>query len=100
MFVNQKRKFDTCLITECARVALITQAHRSQMCSGIFEGIFLLAQLRDMLAAEDSTIVPEEHQDYGRIPPQRTKLYLLVVNIRQNDSREPAAVSGIHGRIF
>ena len=97
MFVNQKRKFDTCLITECARVALITQAHRSQTCSGIFEGIFLLAQLRDMLAAEDSTIMAEEHQDYGRIPPQRTKLYLPVVNIRQNDSREPAAVCGIHG---
>jgi len=50
-----------------------------------------------MLAAEDSTVVPEKHQDYGRIPPQRTKLYLPVVNIRQNNSRKSAAVHGIHG---
>ena len=100
MFVYQKRKLNSCLITECARVALITQAHRSQMCSCIFEAIFLLAQLRDMLAAEDSTIMAQEYQDYRRILPQRAKLYLPVVNIRQDNSLEPAAVSGIHGHIF
>src|SRR5205809_7612563 len=98
MFVDQQGKLDSGLITEGTRILLISQAYCGQICSRIFEDVFFLAQLRDVLAAEDSTPVPEEHQNDGRVPPQRTKLYLPAINIRQNNSRESAGV--IHGPIF
>lgn len=57
----------------------------------------VLAQLRDVLAAEDSTIMPQEDDDGGRVRPQRTECYGLAVDVRQGDAGESCAVAFSHG---
>jgi hypothetical protein len=42
----------------------------------------VFAQLRDMLLAENSTIMPQKDDDGGRISPQGTECYRLAVHVR------------------
>jgi hypothetical protein len=42
----------------------------------------VFAQLRDMLLAENSTIMPQKDDDGGRISPQGTECYGLAVHVR------------------
>ena len=43
----------------------------------------MIAQLRDMLAAEDSPVVAQQHQHRGSFLPQCTEANLLAVGIRE-----------------
>jgi hypothetical protein len=58
VFVDQQRKTDSGLFPEGLRVVAVTKAYGSQF--GVFglEFRFVLAQLRDVLTAEDSSVVP------------------------------------------
>jgi hypothetical protein len=51
----------------------------------------MLAQLRDVLAAENSTVVTQEHYDRGLLLPQRTEADGLAVAIRETDVGERCA---------
>jgi hypothetical protein len=51
----------------------------------------MLAQLRDVFAAEHSAIMAEEDEDRGPVRPQRAKLDLLTFTVRQNDPRKFSA---------
>jgi hypothetical protein len=53
--------------------------------------LFVFAQLRDVLAAKDSSIVPEKNQNGGLPGPQRAKSNLEPIAIGKGDLREPAA---------
>jgi hypothetical protein len=46
------------------------------------------AQLRDVLAAEDSAVVAQKDYYGGPVFPERAKLNIAIVRIRQNDWRE------------
>jgi hypothetical protein len=53
--------------------------------------LLVFAQLRDVLAAENSSVVPEKNQ-YRRLRgPQRTETKLLSLAIGKDDLRELAA---------
>jgi len=56
----------------------------------------VFAQLRDVLAAKDSPIVPEKNQ-YGRLSgPQRAKTNLTPIAIGKSNLCEPAAEGIFH----
>ena len=63
--IDEKRKLDAGFLAEKLGIARIAQSNRSQTRASLFELGFKFAQLRDMLSAEDSTIVPKEDH-HGR----------------------------------
>ena len=60
----------------------------------------MLAQLRDVLAAEDSSIVAKEYDHGGTVSPERTKLDLLPVDIRQHNIGKPRTVGHWQGTFY
>jgi hypothetical protein len=82
LIVYQKRERDAGLFAEQAGVVGIAQAHRRQVRSFFFEGLLVLAQLRDMLAAEDSSVVPQENQHGVLTLPKRTEPDVAPIGIR------------------
>jgi hypothetical protein len=56
----------------------------------------VLAQLRDMLAAEDSPVVPQENQNGRLIPPKRAELDLAPIGIRQYNAGQRLAERAGH----
>ena len=71
LFINQERELDARLLAKLACVGGIAHADNCQPRSFRPEFLFVLAQLRDMLAAEDSTVVAQEDHDRGPVRPQR-----------------------------
>jgi hypothetical protein len=60
----------------------------------------VVAQLRDVLAAENSTIVAKKNQDRRPVRPQSSKLHSFAIHIRQNNAGKPAAEGVAHGNPF
>ena len=88
LLVDQQREGDARLFAKQARVALVAQANGRQVGAPLAKVLLVYAQLRDMLAAEDSTIVAQE--DYHRrLPlPKRTQADLLATGIGQDNGRK------------
>lgn len=59
--VNKQRKSNPCFVTKCACIDAVAESHCGQSRAAIAEGLLMRAQLRDVLAAEDSTIVAQEN---------------------------------------
>jgi len=100
LFVHQQRKGDSRLFAERAGVGAVAQPDGGKSRSAFAKCRFLDAQLRDVLAAENSTVVAQEHDD-GRLPqPKRTEANFAPVAIRQVDHRDPAVQGGVHVSIL
>jgi hypothetical protein len=69
LFVDEKGKGDPGFLAENAGVAEVAQADGGESGSLRTEGGFVFAQLRNVLAAEDSTVVPKEDHHGGRVGP-------------------------------
>lgn len=95
-FVDQKRKGDARFFTEDARVITVAQSDRGKSGSFVPEGLLVFAQLRDMLAAKDSSVVPEKNQNSGLAGPQGAKTNLLPIAIGKGDLLEPATERIFH----
>jgi hypothetical protein len=96
LLVYEKREGDASLLPKEPRIILIAESYGSQIGSPIFERLLVFAQLRDMLAAEESAIVPEEDED-RRLPlPKRSEADLPPIDIRQGDGRECFAQRADH----
>ena len=67
--VNKKRKSNPCFITKCTCIDAVAESHRGQSRAAIAEGLLMRAQLRDVLAAEDSTIVAQEYNHRWLVDP-------------------------------
>jgi hypothetical protein len=80
LVVYQKQERDPGLFAEQAGVVEVAQAHRSEASSLVLERLLVLAQLRDMLAAEDSPVVPQENQNGRLILPKRAELDLSLTS--------------------
>ena len=68
--VDEKRELDTRFLAKEFRIAGIAQSHNSETCAFLLEFFFECAQLRDMLAAKNSTIVAQKDQDGRPTLPQ------------------------------
>ena len=91
LLVDQEREGDAGFLSENAGVVPVPKPDGRQACALFPEGLLVLAQLRDVLAAEDSTVVAEEDEDRGTLPPQRTEADLLTFRVGQDDPRKLSA---------
>ena len=66
LLVNEEREGDAGFFAESTSVEAVAEPDGGQVGAAIPESLFVRAQLRDMLAAEDSTIMAQEN-DHGRL---------------------------------
>ena len=91
MFVDQQGKCDASLFAENARVVAVAETDSSQRSAFVAEGGLVFAQLRDVLAAKDSPVVPQKNDHGGLALPQRTKSDFPAVGVTKSDVRKPLA---------
>jgi len=95
-FIYQERKADARLFAECSGISAVAQSHRRQCRSALAKRLFVGAQLRGVLAAENSTVVPQEN-NHRRLPqPQRTQPHFAAFAIRQVNHRQAAVECRFH----
>jgi hypothetical protein len=95
--VDQQGEFYSGFFPEGLCVMRIAQAYGGQPGSFIAECRLKFAQLRDVLAAEDSAVMTQEDQDYGMVRPQGAEANVMSVAIGQGDVGEAGAIGLIHG---
>lgn len=89
--VDEKRELDAGFLAEKPGIAGIAQANRGKTGAFFLELGFKFAQLRDVLSAEDSTVMAQKDQ-YGRPRlPKRSKARRLAVGVRECESGQLAA---------
>ena len=81
--INQQGESNSSIFSEDARIFLVAQANGGYVRTFQVKALFAFAQLRNMLAAEDSTIMPQECNYARRICPQRSEANLLAFRIGQ-----------------
>ncbi len=96
-FVNQQRKLDSGFFLENAGVVFIAEADNGKGSAFFAELRFVFAQLRDVLAAENSTVVAKENDDCGILLPQRTEADFGTRSVWEDDVGELVAESLAHG---
>src|SRR5207244_1110192 len=98
LLVDQEGECDPGLLAERARVLAVAEPDRRQPGARSAEGLLVLAQLRDVLPAEDSTVVAEEDQNRRSGLPERPEPDLTPVDVGQGDRRERGGDRRAHGR--
>jgi hypothetical protein len=95
--VDEEGKVDAGFFLEEASVAGVAKADGGE--GGIFgaERLLVFAQLRDVLAAEDSTVVAEEYEDSGMRFPERAETDLVTEGVGEGDAGETLAEGVGHG---
>jgi hypothetical protein len=68
-FINQQREVDSGFFLKKSGVVGITEADSGQGCAFFAEGLLMPAQLRDVLAAKDSSVVAEKNNHGGGALP-------------------------------
>jgi predicted RecA/RadA family phage recombinase len=96
LFVNQEGKSDPGLFAELPGINGVAEANCGESCSFVAEGLFVFAQLRDMLATKDSAVVTQENNDGGPFVPQGAESCLAVVTIGKGDKGELVAEGSFH----
>jgi hypothetical protein len=71
--IDEEREVDAGFLLEDAGVVGVAEADGGE--GGVFfaEGLLVFAQLRDVLAAEDSAVVAKEDDDSGVVFPERAE---------------------------
>jgi hypothetical protein len=80
--IDQKREPDAGFLAEELGIAGIAQADHGQMRAFFLELSFKFAQLRDVLSAEDSTVMPKKDHHGRPAFPQRSEPRRLAVGVR------------------
>jgi len=94
--INEKRELDAGFLAEKSGIAGIAQPDYSKMSSFFLELGFKFAQLRDVLAAKDSTVVPKEDHHGRSGLPQGPETSRLAVNVGKGYSSQLAAERFAH----
>ena len=91
LFIDQKRKANTGILAEKTGVRPVTETDGRRRRMFFRESILVFAQLRDVLAAEQSAVMAKEN-DHGRLPfPERAEPVCAPIGVRQRDGSEPRA---------
>lgn len=69
LFVNKEGEGNARFFAESACIDAISKSHGSQVGATIAEDVLARAQLRDVLAAEDSTVMAQENHNGGPTEP-------------------------------
>jgi hypothetical protein len=86
--IDQKRESDSSLLAKNLGVVGVAEADGGEPGAFIPELLFVAAQLRDVLAAEDSSVVAQEDDHRGTVGPERAEAHSLSGGVRQDDFRE------------
>ena len=88
VFIDEEGEVDVGFFLEDAGIVGIAEADGGE--GGMFfaEGLLVLAQLRDVLAAEDSAVVAEEDEDGGIRFPEGAEADDFAEGVRQRDAGE------------
>jgi len=89
--VNEEREIDAGFLLKEAGVIGIAEANGGEGGVLFAEGLLVLAQLRDVFAAEDSAVMAKEDEDGGIRLPERAEADLVAKGVGKNDSGEPLA---------
>jgi hypothetical protein len=68
--VNEKRELDAGFLAKKLGIAGVAQPNNSEVSAFLLKFGFEFAQLRDVLSAEDSTVMAKEDHDSGSTLPQ------------------------------
>jgi hypothetical protein len=98
--VNQQRELDAGFFAKGSSVDRIAQADSRELCASLIEIGCVFAQLRDMLTAEDSSVMAQENDDGGRGDPERSELDGPAVRIGQRDRSEAFAEGARHASVW
>jgi hypothetical protein len=82
LVIDQKGKLDAGLFPKEPGITHITQPNHSQASAFRLELFFEFAQLRDVLTAEDSTVVAKEDQHRRSALPQGTEACWVAIGVR------------------
>jgi len=96
LLVDQQGKRDPGFLAEKPRVLAVPQSDGGQSGALFPEGFLVLAQLRDVLTAENSAVVPQKNEHRGPARPQRTENYFPSIAIGKSDLRQPGAKRFFH----
>lgn len=83
--INQKRKRDSSLFPKCTGIVKIAHPNCREIRSARLDFALMLAQLRDVLAAEHSAVVAQEDNDGRFRLPQRAEPNGAFAGIRENN---------------
>ncbi len=86
--INQKWEHDSSLLAKDLGVVCVAQADGGQPSAFIAECLFVVAQLRDVLAAENSSVVAKEGDHCGVVGPERAESDRMSSRVGQDYSRE------------
>ena len=86
--VDQKWEADSSLLAKNLSVVSVAETNGSQPRTFVSERLFVAAQLRDVLAAEYSSVVAQEHNHSWAVGPERAKAHQPSGRVGQNDLRE------------
>lgn len=89
--IDEKRKLDASFLAEESGIAGIAQSDDSQMSAFLLELGFEFAQLRDVLSAENSTVMTKKDHDCRSSLPQGAQPSRLAIGVRERDSSQLAA---------
>ena len=78
----------------------VAEPDRCQRGAGLLDLVLMLAQLRDILAAEDSTVVSQEDHDSGIPLPERAETDFIAAGIGQHDICELCTDGSCHAPII
>jgi hypothetical protein len=96
LFVNQQRKSDARLFPENSCIVPVTKSDGGQRRALSQKGLLVLAQLRDVLTAKNSPVVPEKNEDGWLLFPQRTQADFFAISVGKNDVCELLAEGFLH----
>ena len=87
--VNQQWKMDVRFLAKSSRVKQIAQPDGGQSSPFVLKSLFVIAQLRDVLTAENSAVVAKEYKHRQPVLPQRAQPNQSLVAVRQHNTRQP-----------
>lgn len=91
IFIDQQWKIDTGVLAKHAGVTPVAESDGGQVQALLAELRFVFAQLRDMLAAENSTIMAQKHDNGGLFFPKGAKADGISISIGQGNVRQTVA---------
>jgi len=89
--IDEKRELDACFLAEELGIARIAQANYGQMRAFFLELGFKFAQLRDVLSAEYSTVMPKKDHHGRSALPQGAESCWFAVDVWERYSGQLAA---------
>src|SRR5205809_1191060 len=100
LLVHQQREGDPGLLAEGARVGAVPEPHRGEPRPGRAKLVLVRAQLRDVLAAEDSAVVAQEDEHPRPGLPERAEPHRVPVSVGKRRLREGGGQRGAHDGTF